>query len=127
MCRVLAHTSITMDTIIVVYELLQEGLILLKHLVTHVRNVVEERLILHLEHKHHKKSLVVLSGAATLASSKGGGPRLLGNKLLVLNTDKTPAWSCLKLHNTKHHPHILKQDKCRTVLCSKCKFQKMKT
>lgn len=91
-----------MDTIIVVYELLQEGLILLKHLVTHVRNVVEERLVLHLQHKHNK-SLVVLTGAA---ASSSGGPRLLGNKLLVLNTsDKTPAhrYTTLKINHTHYN------------------------
>lgn len=37
-----------MDTIIVVNEFLKEGLVLFQHLVTHVRNVVKECLILHL-------------------------------------------------------------------------------
>ena len=46
-----AHTSVTMDTIIVVNEFLQEGLVLLQYLITHVWNVVKERLILYLRQK----------------------------------------------------------------------------
>lgn len=46
-----AHTSVTMDTIVVVNEFLQEGLVLLQHLITHVWNVVKERLILYLRQK----------------------------------------------------------------------------
>lgn len=37
-----------MDTIVVVDEFLQKGLVLLQHLVAHVWDVVEECLILHL-------------------------------------------------------------------------------
>ena len=37
-----------MDTIVVVDELLQEGLVLLQHLVAHIRDVVEEGLIFYL-------------------------------------------------------------------------------
>lgn len=40
-----------MDAIIVVDQLLQEGLVLLQHLVTHVGDVVEESLIFHLTQK----------------------------------------------------------------------------
>lgn len=43
-----------MDTIIVVDEFLQEGLVLFKHLVAHVRDVVEESLILHLRKKQKR-------------------------------------------------------------------------
>lgn len=43
-----------MDTIIVVDEFLQEGLVLFQHLVAHVRDVVEESLILHLSNKKTK-------------------------------------------------------------------------
>lgn len=43
-----------MDTIIVVDEFLQEGLVLFQHLVAHVRDVVEESLILHLRRKEEK-------------------------------------------------------------------------
>ncbi len=41
-----------MDTIIVVDEFLQKGLVLLEHLITHVWDVVKERLILHLRNKN---------------------------------------------------------------------------
>ncbi len=47
----LTHTSVTMDTIVVVDEFLQEGLVLFQHLVAHVWDVVKERLILHLRNK----------------------------------------------------------------------------
>lgn len=40
-----------MDAIIVVDKLLQEGLVLLQHLITHVGDVVEESLIFHLTHR----------------------------------------------------------------------------
>lgn len=51
-----------MDTIIVIDEFLQEGLVLLKHLVAHVWDVVEESLILHLR---KKKKLKVWSAPVT--------------------------------------------------------------
>ncbi len=55
----LTHTSVTVDTIVVVDEFLQEGLVLFQHLVAHVRDVVKERLILHLRnknsHQHRKR------------------------------------------------------------------------
>lgn len=41
-----------MDTIIVVDEFLQEGLVLFQHLVAHVWDVVKERLVLHLRNKN---------------------------------------------------------------------------
>lgn len=47
------QTSVTMDTIIVINELLQESLVLFQYLIAHVRDVMEERLILYLQ-KHKK-------------------------------------------------------------------------
>lgn len=40
-----------MNTIIVVDELLQEGLILFQHLIAHVGDIVEKSLIFHLRNK----------------------------------------------------------------------------
>lgn len=39
-----------MDAVIVVDKLLQEGLVLLQYLITHIGDVVEESLIFHLTH-----------------------------------------------------------------------------
>lgn len=39
-----------MNTIIVVNQFFQESLVLLQHFIAHVRDVVEECFILHLEH-----------------------------------------------------------------------------
>jgi len=75
-----------MDTIIVVNELLQEGLVLFQHLVTHIGNVVEERLILHLEHKNSVKT------GMRLPASKDVESRTQTSEHQI--TSKTFAWSC---------------------------------
>lgn len=70
----LLHTSIPMDTIVIINELLQEGLVLFQDIITHVWDVVKESLIFDLPraertiHKqqmeHPKRSLKILKVTA---------------------------------------------------------------
>lgn len=51
------RTSVAMDTVVIINELLQEGLVLFQDIIAHVRDVVQERLVFDLPREQEEASV----------------------------------------------------------------------